>query len=257
MSSNPCAQDGQLMGPCSLFLGAETATWEVAQFVQAAQFARKHGISTLLIKCAEVTSRYGDIWYGGMAGVDKIVQAVRAQGVRVLTYQFMWGNLYGALTTEISVVQQFLSKYDKHCLDMEGATWAGSNGQAWASQMNATLVNAPGKLFVSCPADPLQNDQLGFLQALSPSINVYMPMAYSSALDAIWQGDYKQFYSQACLQPTLDLSQEFGANDPVAVAKHFRSAGCHAMSIWEYGFATQPPSLLDQVVAAFKGVGAM
>jgi len=256
MGSDPCAQDGQLMGPCSLFLGAETATWTTAQFVQAAQFAKQHGISTLIIKCSEVTSKPGDIWYGGMAGVDRIVQAVLAQGVRVLTYQFMWGNLQGALATEISVAQQFLSKYNKHCLDMEGSTWAGANGQAWASQMNATLVNAPGKLFVSCPADPIRNDQFGFLRALSPSINIWMPMAYSNALDSIWQGDYHQINSIACLQPTLDLSPEFGPNDPVAVANHFRSAGCHAISIWEYQFAVSNPALLDKVVTAFKGGAA-
>lgn len=253
MASDPCAQDGELMGPCSLFLGAQTATWSTAQFVQAAQFAKQHGISTLIIKCSEVTSTPGDIWYGGMAGVDAIVQAVLAQGVRVLTYQFMWGNRYGALATEISVAEQFLTKYGKHCLDMEGGTWAGANGQAWASQMNATLVNAPGKLFVSCPADPVRNDQSGFLHALSPSINVWMPMAYSNALDGIWQNDYHQINNQACIQPTLDLSQEFGSNDPVAVANHFRSVGCHAMSIWEYQFAVSNPALLDQVVTAFKG----
>lgn len=253
MAIDPCAQDGQLMGPCSLFLGVETATWSTAQFVQAAQFARQHGISTLIIKCSEVTSKNGDIWYGGMAGVDSIVQAVLAQGVRVLTYQFVWGNRFGGLATEISVAQQFLSKYGKHCLDMEGSTWTGANGQAWANQMNATLVHAPGKLFVSCPADPLRNNQFGFLRALSPSINVWMPMAYSNELDGIWQNDYKQINSIACLQPTLDLSQEFGPNDPVAVANHFRSAGCHSMSIWEYQFAVSNPALLDQVVTAFKG----
>ena len=253
MAIDPCAQDGQLMGPCSLFLGVETATWSTAQFVQAAQFARQHGISTLIIKCSEVTSKNGDIWYGGMAGVDSIVQAVLAQGVRVLTYQFVWGNRFGGLATEISVAQQFLSKYGKHCLDMEGSTWTGTNGQAWANQMNATLVHAPGKLFVSCPADPLRNNQFGFLRALSPSINVWMPMAYSNELDGIWQNDYKQINSIACLQPTLDLSQEFGPNDPVAVANHFRSAGCHSMSIWEYQFAVSNPALLDQVVTAFKG----
>jgi hypothetical protein len=237
----------------------ETGTWSRDQFVQVAEFAKKHGISTLIIKCSEVTSTNGDIWYGGMAGVDSIVQAVRAQGLEVLTYQFMWGDRYGGLSTEISIAQQFLSKYGKHCLDMEGSTWAGANGRAWASQMNATLVNAPGKLFVSCPADPLRNDQYGFLHALSPSINIWMPMAYSTELDGIWQNDYHQINSIACLQPTLYLayfSQEFGPNDPVAVARHFRAAGCHAMSIWEYQFATGNPALLDQVVAGFKGAAS-
>lgn len=256
MASDPCTQDGQLMGPCSLFLGVETGTWSRDQFVQAAQFAQKHGISTLIIKCSEVTSTHGDIWYGGMAGVDSIVQAVRAQGLGVLTYQFMWGDRYGALTTEISVAQEFLSTYGKHCLDMEGSTWAGANGRAWASQMNATLVHAPGKLFVSSPADPLRNDQDAFLRALSPSINIWMPMAYSNELDGIWQSDYHQINRIACLQPTLDLSQEFGPNDPVAVARHFREAGCHAMSIWEYQFATGNPALLDRVVATFKGAAS-
>ncbi len=78
-------------------------------------------------------------------------------------------------------------------------------------------------------------------------------MAYSNALDGIWQNDYQQINRQTCLQPTLDLSQEFGPNDPVAVARHFRTAGSHAMSIWEYQFAVSNPAPLDQVVTAFKG----
>jgi hypothetical protein len=73
-----------------------------------------------------------------------------------------------------------------------------------------------------------------------------MPQQYNNFLASCWQ----QFGS-VCLQPTLDLTQDFGANDPVKIAQAAYNQGCTATSIWHYGTAVANSTLLDQILSAF------
>jgi hypothetical protein len=245
-----CQDDAALTGPVALFLGVETANWNVQQFTVAANFAKQHGVTTLFVKVSEVGSRAGDIWYGGMGGWDVIYQEMQ-QILNIIPYAFVFGDQ--DIAKEVDIARQFLNKYQKYCLDMEGGRWGTSDAAARAKQFADAVTPLPGKLWVSCPADPVRNNQLPFLQAMSPAVNIYMPMVYSDNLAQAWQSDFKQVNPQACLQPTLDLSQEFGSNNVLNIVKQMKNNSILAISLWEYGFATSNPGLLDSVVKEFSG----
>jgi len=76
-----------------------------------------------------------------------------------------------------------------------------------------------------------------------------MPRQYNNYLATFWQ----EFAADGAtwLQPTVDLTQEFGANDPVAIAGNAYHQGHTAISIWYYDTAVANPGLLDAVYAAF------
>jgi hypothetical protein len=243
-----CQETAQVAGPVSLFLGVETFKWTIQQFVDAANFAKAHGISSLFVKVSEVGSAQ-DVWYGGLAGFDTIYQ--RLQGiVNIIPYAFVYGNTYGNLQTEISIAKQFLTKYGKYCLDMEGSFWAQGLSASWATSFNNALLPVPGTLWISCPANPGENNQLPFLQAIDQATNAMMPMAYSDYLCATYPTD---FSALGCLQPTFDLSDEFGVNNVVANILNAKNAGVLAISLWEYQMGAGNTNLLDQCVNAFKG----
>jgi hypothetical protein len=247
-----CQDDASVVGPVALFLGVETDNWSPSNFVDAANFAKKHGIDGLIVKVSEVTSTAGDIWYGGLDGVKAVKQAIEGTGVKFLPYMFLWGDKWQRLASEVSIADILMTEFGRLCLDMEGSTWSNPQSVNWADAFNATLAHLNGKLFVSLPANPVSAGQLAAFQALAPSIDVYAPMAYSNSLEADWLPQLHSINSQACIQPTLDLSAEFGPNDPAAIAADFRNNNCYGMSIWEMGFAMSNPTMLDNVIAAFK-----
>jgi len=247
-----CQDDANFVGPISLFLGVETANWSMQQFLDEGVFCKQQGISTLFIKVAEAGGRNPDIWYGGINGFDIIYQRIKALGVNVIPYQFCYGG--ALLSRDIDIAAQFLSKYSVHCLDLEGTPWVGPVAGQWATQMAAALHPIPGRLWLSHPSDFLENNQGPFMQAIAPATSVFMPMVYSDHLNQMdWLGEIHSVNPNACVQPTLDLSAEFGANNAVAIAQHAKSLGCQALSLWYEGFANTNPARVDQVVSAFKG----
>lgn len=247
-----CQDDANTVGPVSLFLGVETANWTQQQFKDAASFAAQHKIQTLFVKVAEVGSAAGDIWYGGIDTFDKnVYQPLKAAGVNVLTYQYSYGPQSANFSRDIDIAVQFLQKYQVHMLDLEGQTWEGSTGADTATKLAQALLPIPGKLWLSYPADFASNNQSGFIQAISPAVNVWCPMCYSDALMNVYKKQISVVNPQACLQPTLDLSQEFGANDVLRNAQQLKTDGCLAISLWEYQFAVTNASLVDQIVGVF------
>src|SRR5258707_15691056 len=89
-----CLDDANFAGLVSLFVGAENLS--VAQFTSIASFAKAHGITTLFIKVFQWGSTLGanndGLWYGGVAGIDAIYQAVKAVGGNVVFYGYLWGD---------------------------------------------------------------------------------------------------------------------------------------------------------------------
>lgn len=247
-----CVDDAnQFVGNVALFTGAETANWTQQQFIDAANFCKKHAITCMIVKVAEVTSSAGDIWYNGIPGVQSIAQAIESVGVKFLPYQFMWGNKYNELSTEISVAESLLNAFSCLALDVEGSSWSGTIAGQWGTQVNDALVSNTGKLFMILPANPIDAGQQPAFQAMSPSVNVWIPMAYDTSLAGDWVSQITQINSQACIFPALDMSSEFGENSPSTIAGSFRLDNVPAMAIWEYGYATQNTSLLDSVIQSF------
>jgi hypothetical protein len=244
-----CQDVAKITGQHLLFLGTSSETWTITQFQQAAQFARAHGIDCLLVKTADGSNW----WYGGINGYRGIRDAIKAEGVGVIPYTYSYGNKYGALDAEINILLELLGEPDNIVIaDME-QEW---NGQvAWASHLCSNLFHK-GTFLVSTWADPnLQNWQ-GIIQALNPCVSAYMPQQYNNYLASCWT----QFAAAgaACLQPTVDMIQDFGPNDPVSIARAAYIQGHTAISVWYYETAAANPSLLDAIYAAFpKGAQPM
>src|SRR5690349_2450786 len=87
-----------------LFMGVNTINWSIAQFQDAAKFARAHGIDVLLIKCGEGTWT----WYGGLNGWENIRQAIQAEGVGAIAYFYSKGNTLGGLAGEIEIYKAYM-----------------------------------------------------------------------------------------------------------------------------------------------------
>lgn len=237
-----CQDIAKVIGQHLLFLGVDTAGWNLAQFSQAARFAKTHGVNSLLLKSADGTN----VWYGGMNGYRQRRDAIKAEGVGVIPYTYSYGNKFGAINTEISILKSFMQEDGVVCMDAE-AEWNGK--VSWAQTLCASMLNYPGIFLVSTWADPSLQNWQGVLQALNPCVDAYMPQQYSNYLAPFWT----QFAASgsACIQPTVDMSQEAGPNDPVALARAAHTQGHTALSVWHHGLAASNPGLLDAIFAAF------
>jgi hypothetical protein len=247
-----CLEATQTTGPVSLFIGIESAGWNEQEFTDVGQFAKSHGITCIFLKCFEVGSKEGDVWYGGMNGIDANINLIKAEGVACIPYGFLYGDTFGNLSKEIDVAKQLLSNYGVLCLDMEGSYWANQSSAGWANQIATALQTIPGQLWVSCVANPVDAGQLPFLQAMLPATNVFMPMVYSDYLATKYEADFKRL-GATCAQPTIDLSGEFGPNNVPAIVAQIVTSGAQALSMWEYQSAQQYASTLDQVMSLFSG----
>lgn len=237
-----CRDIAKVTGQHLLFCGTSTQTWALSQFTEAAQFARAHGIDSLLLKVADGTYK----WYGGLNGYRQIKAVIEAAGVGVIPYTYSYGNTYGALDTEIDILISYMQDSGVVCADME-SEWNGQVG--WASHLASRMSPLQGVFLVSTWADPSLQNWQGVIQVLAPCADAFMPQQYNNYLSTFWW----QFAAAgaSCLQPTLDMTQDFGSNDPVSIASDAYSQGHTAISIWYYETALANPGLLDQVLAAF------
>lgn len=234
-----CIDIAKITGQHLLFLGTSTASWSIAQFQQAARFAKAHGIDVLVLKIADGTYR----WYGGLSGYQAIKKAIQAEGVGVIPYMYSYGNKYNALDSEIDILISYMQDSGAVVADME-VEWNGQIG--WASHLCSRMQSQSGMFLVSTWADPSLQNWSSVLQALNPCVSAYLPQQYNNYLGSFWRD-----FGGVCLQPTLDMTQDFGPNDPVALAAAASQQGCSAISIWYYEIAAANPALLDQILAAF------
>jgi hypothetical protein len=237
-----CSDVAKVTGEHLLFLGTSSINWSVQQFQQAAQFAKAHGIDSLIVKCADGTYQ----WYGGLSGYQAIKKAIQAEGVGCIPYTYSYGNKYNALDTEIDILISYMQDSGVVCMDAE-TEWNGQVG--WAQHMCSRMQGQSGVFLVSTWSDPSLQNWQGVLQALNPCVSAYLPQQYNNSLAGYWQ----EFGASgaSCLQPTLDMTQDFGSNDPVSIAKAAHDQGHTAISVWYYETAVANPGLLDQIFAAF------
>ncbi|HEX3640211.1 MAG TPA: hypothetical protein VHV10_02855 [Ktedonobacteraceae bacterium] len=235
-----CQDVANVTGQHLLFLGTETAGWKMNQFTQAAQFAKAHGVDTLILKSADG----GNWWYGGMAGYKQRRDVIRGEGVGCIAYTWMYGDTYNFLDGEINILKSFMQEDGAVVADME-VEWNGQAG--WARRVTAQLKGYPGLFLVSTWGDPSWQKWQSVLAELNPCVAVYLPQQYNNFLASFW----KDFIGASCLQPTLNMTQDVGPNDPVNIAKLAHNQGHTAISIWHYGTAVANPSLLDQIFSAF------
>lgn len=235
-----CVDVAKITGEHILFLGTDTSGWTFSQFQQASQFAKAHGVDSLLLKVADG----GNWWYGGLNGYRQIKNVIQTSGAGCIPYTYSYGDKFGFLDGEIAMLKSLMDDSGVVCADME-TEW---NGQVpWAQRLCSQMLGYPGMFLVSTWADPnLQNWQ-GVLAALNPCVDAYMPQQYNNYLANCWT----QLPASVCLLPTLNMLQDVGPNDPVAIAKAAHDQGHTAISIWHYATAAANPGLLDQILAAF------
>jgi hypothetical protein len=237
-----CQDVAKVVGQRSLFLGVDTINWSIAQFQQAARFAKAHGFDSLLVKVADGGNR----WYGSLAGWQNIKNAIHAEGVGAVPYTYSYGNTYAGIDIEINLLIEYMQDCGVVIMDAE-VEW---NGQvAWAQHLCSRMLPVKGTFLVSTWGNPDDQNWQGVIQALNPCVNSYLPQQYTNYLASCWQ----QYGAAgaACIMPTVMMTQDFGPNDPVAITRAAHSQGHAAMSVWYYDFATANPGLLDQIVAAF------
>ena len=251
-----CLDDAKFVGPVSLFAGVETSNWTVQQFVDLANWAKAQGITTLFIKAFQWGSTAGaandGLWYGGMTGIDAIYKAIKATGMGVVFYGYLWGDA-GNIAGDIRDITAILTKYRDVMLDMEGDNWAGDTSGQWAAQIADALISIPGRVWLSYPADFANNGQTPFMAAMAKVVNVYLPMAYDDYLVSVYKSQLDGVNPQACVMPTLDLTNEFGTNDVLGNVQKVKANGSQAISLWYEQFAKANPALTDKVVAAMGG----
>lgn len=245
-----CQDDAALVGQVSLFCGIETAKWGTQDFLSLADFCKQHGVRTLFVKVFQVGSDEGDFWYGGEQAWDNIYQELQQQ-VNVIPYGYSYML---DLQKDEAICKYILQKYGKLCLDLEGQQWEGQSGFTYAQALCNVLSPIPGKVWLSHPADFESNNQSPFMQAIAPCVNVFMPMCYSDHLTAVYKAQLATINANACVQPTLDDSTEFGPNNFLGNASIVKNNGGLAVSVWYEGFAKQNPQVLDQLVQMFGGV---
>jgi len=235
-----CIDVAKVTGQHVLFLGVGTQGWALSKYQQVAQFAKDHGVDSLLLKVADGTN----LWYGGINGYKQIKAVMHAEGIGCIAYTYSYGNKFSGLDGEIAILKSFLQEDGVVVADME-AEW---NGQvSWASYLCSKMLGTSGTFLVSTWADPTQQNWQGVLSALNPCVDAYMPQQYNNFLASCWG----QFAGAACLAPTLEMTQDVGANDPVAIARAAHDQGHTAISIWHYDTAVANPGLLDQILGAF------
>jgi hypothetical protein len=226
-------------GPRVLFIGIESFNWNANQFVQAAQFAKQHGLTGVALKVAEGSN----LWYSGYNGIAQHISDMEKQGIKVLPYCYSYAQYVQA---EIPIYIELMKRFGGVILDMESEY----NGQVQAAEaINAALKPIPGYTYITTWADPDLQNWRGVMSALNPCTNAWIPQAYDNFLQSTMDTEFAggNFY------PAIDLSAEFGANDAVGIARDAQSRKDQAIFIWEYQMAVSNPTLLANIVKAFPG----
>lgn len=237
----------RIAGHTVLFIGVECRAWSPAQFAEAARNARALGIDTIAPKRADGGIR----WYGDAARLRQERAATLAEGCGYLPFQYAYGPRFGdhQIVDETTILKEMIIANDgAACVDME-VEW---NGQVAAAERFAALMRPlSGALYISTWADPYQQNWAGVVRALAPIASAWGPQQYNNFLAA--QESQLIALNERCIQPAVDLTGEFGANDPVAIAKKALAHGQHSLWLWEYEPAMRNPTLVRSLVSVMRG----
>jgi hypothetical protein len=223
-----CAKASAITGKVVLFIGVECARWSVMDFARAAKAARAMGVDTIAPKRLDG----GIPWYATAAHLREERAAVLDEGCGYLPFAYCYGPRFGSkqIVEECRLLAEMMDANDGAvCADME-IEW---NGRTADAIHFATLMRpVPGFLYVTSWADPYQQDWSGVTRALAPCVNAWVPQQYTNWLAA--RESQLIALGETCIQPALDLTTEFGANDPLALARQARSHGHTTIWLWEY-----------------------
>ena len=226
-------------GTTILFIGVESYNWTDLQFQESATWAKIHGFTGVAIKVADG----GNVWYGGYSGIAHVISVVE-KILPVIPYTYCYSVNVAA---ETAILTELLKSYGGAIADLE-VEFNGAVDAAVAFE--AAMRPVPGVLYVTTWADPAEQNWIQVINALAPCVNGWIPQIYNNYLEHAAVNEYP---AGLCVYPAIDLTQEFGANDPVQIAKDVHSVS-PALFVWEYLPATQNPALVAQITKAFNPV---
>ena len=239
-----CAKATEVAGKVTLFIGTECRTWSIEDFAKAARNARAMGVDTISPKRLDGGIR----WYGDVGRLREERAAVLAEGCGYLPFAYCYGPRFGdaQIADECRLLAEIMAANDGAvCADME-VEWNGRVAEA--ERFAALMRPVAGMLYLTSWADPQQQDWAGVTRALAPCVNAWVPQQYTNWLAA--QEGQLSALGETCVQPALDLTGEFGANDPFALARQARARGHTSLWLWEYQPALRNPNLTRSIAAA-------
>jgi hypothetical protein len=234
------------IGSKVLFIGTEAYQWQVADYVKAAQNARKLGFDTISPKAAD-----GQIkWYKTPANFTAIRNAVLAQGCGFLPFHYIYGPRFGdgQVRAEAAVAKEIASLCDGLvCLDME-VEW---NGKVDAAKLLAKeLAGTSYDFIISTWADPVQQNWMGVLKALDPVASAWGPQEYTT-----WLSGQEDQFRQAGINtdkifPSIDVADSYTGMDPLQSILAAVSRGHRSIWIWEYNAVMTKVALVQSMISA-------
>lgn len=231
---NPQEQASQLVGKVALFIGNECRDWQPAQFGAAARSARSLGVDTIVPKRSNGTEK----WYGDPGRLKAEYAATTAAGCGYLPMSYNYGPRFGLdfVNAECDVLLEMTNAIGEArggegfaCADLE-AEWDGQ--VAAAERFTTCMQGKPGFLFLTTWADPDQQNWDAVTRALLPVVNMWIPQQYNGWLAAQeWELNR---LGEPNIAPAIDLTQEFGNNDQLAIANQAKQRGHSTIWLWEY-----------------------
>jgi hypothetical protein len=230
-----------LFGKAILFV-FRTQSWSPTDFANCAKFARSLGYDTISPKRGEGTQP----WYSSVSVLQQERQAVLDEGCKFAPFWYCDGPKYGLgfIPRECDFLKQVGDTNDGNVIaDME-TEW---NGQVTAAQIfNEQMRPWPGILGVTTWADPQYQNWLGVASNIAPCVNLWIPQRYDN-----WLASVSLPSEETIIQPALDLSQEFGPNNVLGLAKSYANEHLSGW-IWEYVYAKDNPVLAANVALEFQ-----
>lgn len=229
MASDP----KQYLGIAPLFIGIESANWNLTQFRQATTLAKSIGITSVLVKIADGAN----IWYGNLGGWQKVLATIKLAGLPAIPYSYSYGNTYGALSPEINILIAAMRQNGVVIADME----LEYNGQiTWAQQVCNALKPVPGAFGVTTWADPQLQNWNGVLATLKPCVNFWLPQVYTSFLSSFYHAQFDQYGLP--YYPVLDLSSR---DNNLSIAA---TANSPIIAFWEYQQLSTNSTLIKTII---------
>ncbi len=230
------------MGTTVLYLFDHGAIrrYSVAHFEAVSRFAHTLGYTGLCFKLGEGTAP----WYD-FSTYQAIRSAIEAGGCRPSAFWYSIGGSYDStfVRQECAVMRSYQDRSDGMLVvDME-VEW---NGQTALARVFAEAMRGQEGCIITTWADPNEQAWNQIVEILAPVACAYDPQEYNQ-----WLSTGEGEFGRRCLLPAIDLSREFGANDPVRCAQEARQRGHETLFVWEYTFARGNPRLANQVATTF------
>jgi hypothetical protein len=106
----------------------------------------------------------------------------------------------------------------------------------------------PGTLLCSTWADPYEQDWQDVVHALHPVVDAWWPQEYDNWLAAAATSEFAKL-NEACIQPTIVLTNDIGPNDPLAIVRQKLAQAKGPISVWEYSPAVANGAITKAVTA--------